>query len=245
MSLMPETAPEIDGLEIAGKCLPANTVSGDFFDYLESKQPNELAVVVGDVTGHGMKGAMNAVMTDGTLRMAAEETGTLSPASLMMKVNNVLTGSMEREMNVTMVIGMIDSDTKTLTLANAGHHAYPVLLRNGDIRILKMGGFPLGMRAGIQYREEQFSLASGDIVIFMTDGIIEVQDNEGQLYSDSGRLEKTLLSLQVERSNPEAMVDAIISDAMNFGGDKSSRDTKDNARLRLSDDMTVVVVKIK
>ena len=235
MSLMPETAPEIAGLDIAGKCLPANTVSGDFFDYLEGKQTNEFAVVVGDVTGHGMKGAMNAMMTDGILRMAAEETETLSPASLMMKVNNVLTSSMEREMNVTMVIGMIDSDTKKLTLANAGHHAHPVLLRNGDIRILKMGGFPLGMRAGIQYREEQFSLAIGDIVIFMTDGIIEVQDSEGKLYSDSGRLEKTLLSLRVEQSNPEVMVDAIISDAMNFGGDKSSRD----------DDMTVVVVKIK
>jgi serine phosphatase RsbU (regulator of sigma subunit) len=69
----------------------------------------------------------------------------------------------------------------------------------------------------------------------MTDGIIEAQDSENQLYSDSGRLEKTLLSLRVERSNPETMVDTILKDAMNFGGDKAKRD----------DDMTVVVAKIR
>ncbi|MCZ6776944.1 MAG: diguanylate cyclase, partial [Ignavibacteria bacterium] len=49
MSLMPETAPEVEGLQIAGKCVSANTVSGDFFDYLEGE--NEIAIVVGDVTG--------------------------------------------------------------------------------------------------------------------------------------------------------------------------------------------------
>ena len=72
MGLMPETAPLIEGVEIAGKCIPANTVSGDFFDYLEGKQPNEVVLVVADVCGKAMKGAMNAVMTDGILRMAAK-----------------------------------------------------------------------------------------------------------------------------------------------------------------------------
>ncbi len=69
MALMPEAAPSICGLEIAGKCLSATEVSGDFFDYLPGESSDEIAVVVGDVTGHGMKGAMNAVMVDGVLRM--------------------------------------------------------------------------------------------------------------------------------------------------------------------------------
>ena len=75
MSLMPETAPEIEGVEIAGKCIHANTVSGDFFDYIEGKQPNEIVLVVADVCGKAMKGAMNAVMTDGILRATAMEQG--------------------------------------------------------------------------------------------------------------------------------------------------------------------------
>lgn len=81
MGLMPEAAPEIEGLEVAGRCVSANTVSGDFYDYLQAN--GQIAIVVGDVTGHGMQGAMNAVMVDGVLRMAAKSHSyELSPATL-------------------------------------------------------------------------------------------------------------------------------------------------------------------
>ena len=233
MSLMPQTAPPLEGVEIAGRCLPANTVSGDFFDYLEGKHKSEVALVVADVTGKAMKGAMNAVMADGILRTAAIEQGQFTPASLMMTLNNALKGRMEQYMNVTMVIGTIDAEAKTLTLANAAHHAYPILLHDGESKTLKTGGLPLGMRAGIKYSEEQFQLQSGDVVIFMTDGIIEAQDSEGKMYSDSGRLEESISQFTVDLS-AEAMVDVILNDAMNFGGDKAQRD----------DDMTVVVAKM-
>jgi len=249
MSLMPDSAPPIEGVEIAGKCIPANTVSGDFFDYLESKRTNEVALVVADVTGKAMKGAMNAVMADGILRATGREQVQFTPASLMMTLNDVLKGSMEWGMNVTMVIAMINAAPNsgefgyTLTIANAAHHAHPLLLRRppdpasggkGEIQILKTGGLPLGMRAGARYSEEQFQLQSGDVVIFMTDGIIEAQDSKEQLYSDSGRLEETISQFTLDLS-AEAMVEAILNDAMNFGGDKSARD----------DDMTVVVAKIE
>ena len=249
MSLMPQTAPPIEGLEIAGKCVPANTVSGDFFDYLESKRKNEIGLVIADVCGKAMKGAMNAVMTDGILHAKAEEMENLSPASLMMKVNNILKARMERYMNVTMVIAVIHrnrSEGETiLTLANAAHHAYPLLLRlglsrnevtyrnQGDVQPLKTGGLPLGMRAGIEYSEEQFPLQSGDVVIFMTDGIIEAQNSEGKLYSESGRLEETISKFTLDLS-AKAMVDAILNDVLLFSGDKTTRD----------DDMTVVVAKV-
>jgi len=256
MSLMPQTAPPIEGLEIAGKCVPANTVSGDFFDYLESKRKNEIGLVIADVCGKAMKGAMNAVMTDGILHAKAEEMENLSPASLMMKVNNILKARMERYMNVTMVIGLIDIETKILTLANAAHHAYPLLLQlglsrnegaglssrrriettyrnQGDVQTLKTGGLPLGMRASVEYDEEQFPLQSGDVVIFMTDGIIEAQDSEGKLYSESGRLEEIISKFTLDLS-AKAMVDAILNDVLFFSGDKTTRD----------DDMTVVVAKV-
>jgi len=275
MSLMPETAPEIEGVEIAGKCIPANTVSGDFFDYLVGKRNNEIALIVADVTGKSMKGAMNAVMTDGILRAAAKEQEQFSPASLMVTLNDVLKGSMEWGMNVTMVIAMIHRNRvfrknhvleqsegsvaeweTTLTLANAAHHAHPLLLRlglssqepthafglanevtyrnQGEVQKLESGGLPLGMRAGVQYTEEQFELQSGDVLILMTDGIIEALDNEEHYYSDSGRLEETIRKFTQDIS-AEAMVDAIIGDAIAFGNGKASRD----------DDMTVVVAKIQ
>ncbi len=291
MSLMPDTAPLIEGLEIAGKCLPANTVSGDFFDYLTGQTQNEITLVVADVTGKAMKGAMNAVMTDGILRTAAIEQGQFTPASLMTTLNNILKDRLERYMNVTMVIGTIDTDAMTLTLANAAHHAYPLLLRrsqtflegkgferenprlslHGEIQTLKTGGMPLGMKACVQYTEEQFPLQSGDTMIFMTDGIIEARNSEEQQYSDSGRLEETILQFTPEQS-AESMVEAILNDAIDFGSDKLARDANPNdvlisplsfrrnsalatetnpngnqnknGRLRLTDDMTVVVAKV-
>ncbi|MBC8234006.1 SpoIIE family protein phosphatase [bacterium] len=234
MSLMPEVAPLIEGVEIAGRCLSANTVSGDFFDYFTGKSDNQITLVIADVTGKAMKGAMNAVMTDGILRTAAIEQGQFTPASLMITLNEVLKARLEQYMNVTMVIGMIDSETNTLTLANAAHHAYPILLRHGKIQTLKTGGLPLGMKAGIKYDEEQFPLQSGDVLILMTDGIIETQDSNEKNYSDSGRLENTISQFTPEMPS-EAMVDAIINDAIDFGRDRESRD----------DDMTVVVAKIR
>jgi len=254
MMLMPDKAPPIEGLEIAGKCLPANTVSGDFFDYLVGKGDNEIGLVVADVCGKAMKGAMNAMMTDGILHSVAKDMEKLSPASLMMGLNEVLKGRMEQYMNVTMVIAVISRNRVfdqnsvsegeiTLTLANAAHHAHPLLLRrppapasggNGEIQALKTGGLPLGMRAGIQYTEEQFELQSGDVLILMSDGIIEAKGSEENEYSESGRLEQTIRKFTLDLSS-EAMVDAIINDAIDFGGDKTNRD----------DDMTVVVAKVR
>ena len=233
MGLMPEVAPEIEGLEIAGKCLSANTVSGDFFDYLSGERSDEIAIVVGDVTGHGMQGAMNATLTDGVLQMAAEKADDLSPSALMTDVNNVLKPRMESGMNVTMVIGLINAKTKTLFLANAGHHAHPLILHDEAVRPLISKGMPLGMITGITYREVEFPLQSGDVLVFMTDGIIEVQDSDGTYYADSGLLEAAMAQFAASLS-AEGMVDVILNDAMAFGGDSAQRD----------DDMTVVVVKV-
>ena len=74
----------------------------------------------------------------------------------------------------------------------------------------------------------------GAMNVLMTDGVIEAQNSKGQMYSDSGRLEETISKFTVALS-AEAMVEAILNDAMNFGGDKAQRD----------DDMTVVVAKME
>ena len=232
MGLMPEIAPQVEELEIAGRCVSANTVSGDFFDYLQGS--NEITIVVGDVTGHGMRGAMNAMMTNGVLRMAAEKSESLTSASLMSDLNNVLVTRMEDQMNVTMVIGLINSVAKTLTLANAGHHAHPLLVRGGTVEPLVSKGMPLGMMAGISYREFEFQLQSGDVLVFMTDGIIEAKDSDGQEYQETDRLHQVIAQFTPDTS-AEVMVQALIDDATTFGANMTAEE---------EDDITVVVVKV-
>ena len=137
-------------------------------------------------------------------------------------------------MNVTMVIGLINSETKTMHLANAGHHAHPLLIRDGTVEPLLAKGMPLGMMAGISYREIEFVLQSGDVLVFMTDGIIEAKDNEGTEYQDTARLEQVLAQFTADTS-AEAMVTALINDATTFGADMTAEE---------EDDITVVVVKV-
>lgn len=127
-------------------------------------------------------------------------------------------------MNVTMVIALLDTQAMTLTLANAAHHAYPLLLRNGEVMALKSRGLPLGMKAGVEYREEVFGLQSGDLLVLMTDGIIEAHDSQGRMYGDSGRLERMLTGVTQDMS-AESMVDAIISDAIDYAGGERDDDT--------------------
>ena len=91
-----------------------------------------------------------------------------------------------------MVIGVINGVEKTLQLANAGHHAHPLLIRSGAVDPLVSKGMPLGMMAGIEYRQVEFQLQSGDVLVFMTDGIIEAKDSEGVEYQDTGRLQQVL-----------------------------------------------------
>ena len=149
----------------------------------------------------------------------------------MSKVNDTLTARMDPDMNVTMVIGLLDTRSMTLTLANAAHHAYPLLVRDGVVTELKARGLPLGMKAGIQCRGETFGLQPGDVVVLMTDGIIEAHDTDGRLYGDSGRLEQVLAGF-IQDMTAEGMVDAVIHDAINYSGDTRE------------DDMTVVFAKL-
>ena len=123
---------------------------------------------------------------------------------------------------------------KTLVLANAGHHAHPQLLRNGQLTPLLAKGMPLGMMAGISYREIAFELQSGDVIVFMTDGIIEAKDSNGQEYQETDRLSHVLAQFTADTS-AEAMVTALIDDATTFGADMTPEE---------EDDITVVVVKV-
>lgn len=121
-----------------------------------------------------------------------------------------------------------------MVFASAGHHAHPLLIRDGTAEQLIAKGMPLGMMGGISYREIEFELQSGDVVVFMTDGIIEAKDNSGTEYQDTDRLQQVLAQFTSD-TPAEAMVSALINDATAFGAGMTTEE---------EDDITVVVVKM-
>ena len=232
MGLIPQTAPEVTGFEIAGVCNSARTVSGDFFDYVPLSN-GTLAVVLADVTGKGMKGAMNAVLSSGALHSVAQLEG--SPSEMLRALNQNLYPRFQRYTNCAMAILTIDPENKTFKYANAGI-PYPIVKRGeDDIEELSIDGTPLGAFRSPEYQETpSIELKSGNLIILFSDGITEASrsDNSDQLYMEADRLAGLIKGLD-KTINAEAVIAAIINDVRDFSGD-----TQQN------DDMTIVVIKV-
>ena len=232
MGLIPQTAPEVPGFEIAGVCISARTVSGDFFDYVPLGN-GVLAVVLADVTGKGMKGAMNAVLSSGALHSVAQLE--VSPSQMLQALNNNLYPRFQRYTNCAMAILTINPEDKTLKYANAGI-PYPMIKRGSDdIEELTIDGTPLGAFRSSGYQETpSIELKSGNLIILFSDGITEASrsDNSDQLYMETDHLASLIKGLD-KTMKAEAVIEAIINDVRDFSGDAQQ-----------NDDMTIVVIKV-
>ena len=231
MGLIPQTAPEVPGFEIAGVCISARAVSGDFFDYVPLGN-GALAVVLADVTGKGMKGAMNAVLSSGALYSIAQLE--LSPSQMLWALNQNLYPRLQRYTNCAMGILTIDPTDKTFKYANAGI-PYPIIKRGeGDVEEISIDGLPLGAFKSSEYEETPpIELKSGNTIILFSDGITEASqsNNFDQLYMETDRLTHLIKGLD-KTMNAEAVIDAITNDVRDFSGDAQQ-----------NDDMTIVVIK--
>jgi hypothetical protein len=171
--LVPIKLPYVRGLRLDGVYIPAAEVGGDFYQIFPL--PNDsVLIVIGDVSGKGLKAAMTGSQVVGALRSLAQER--LAPARILARLNDQLTGSTDSGF-VTCCAAHISADG-LLTLANAGHLSP---YRNGE-ELKTEAGFPLGMVSGIEYGETSVSLESGDQLTFLSDGVVEARNTVGELF---------------------------------------------------------------
>jgi hypothetical protein len=171
--LVPLALPEIPGLRMQAAYLPANDVGGDFYQVLEQLDGTML-LLVGDVSGKGLKAAMTGVLTIGAAcALAAEAPG---PAALLERLNREMM-RFRKDGFVTCVCLRIARDGMA-TIASAGH---PAPYRDGE-EVLLSAGFPLGLIAGADYTETMLPLAPGDTLTFLTDGVVEARNAAGELF---------------------------------------------------------------
>jgi hypothetical protein len=178
--LIPTQLPSSQNFLLESAYLPVNGVGGDFFQVLP--QPDgSMLIVVGDVSGKGLQAAMNASTLVGALRNELSH----DPATVLNNLNHVLVGagslpgSSERPVLsfATCVCARIYPDG-TMTIANAGHlHPY----RDGREMDL-VADLPLGVIPGAHYEEKEFELKVGDRLIFLSDGVVEASNSQGELF---------------------------------------------------------------
>jgi sigma-B regulation protein RsbU (phosphoserine phosphatase) len=207
ITFLPAQDPQINGFDISGINIPSADVGGDYYDFIPIVE-NQLGVAIGDVSGKGIPAAL--IMAAFRASLKAEIRNNFAIRAILMKVNNLLFESLERNNYVTAIYSVLDSKNRVLTFSNAGHN--PPLLRrtNGQIQDLREGGLALGTFANSAYEERPVSLESGDILLFYTDGVTEAKNKADEefgltrllqcLEDSKGQSAKNIINFIVDRT---------------------------------------------
>jgi len=231
MSIMPQSDPQIQGFDISGVCIPANSVGGDFFDYMWlDRKKTRFGIAIGDVSGKAMNAAMTAVMSSGMIFIETDDSPPIHKA--LSRVNRSLYFKTEKQMFTALCLVALDLNDKSVTFTNAGLHE-PLLKSGGKVMEQKSEGpkLPLGAKKDTAYEESRMSMKSGDLLVLITDGIPEAMNYSKSFYGFS-RLKTFIETMNTDSMTAEEIKLEIVGDVENFSGNTSQYD-----------DMTVIVIK--
>jgi serine phosphatase RsbU (regulator of sigma subunit) len=223
-SLLPREQPQAAGLDVGAVYASSARmdVGGDVYDFLELAD-GRLAVVLGDVTGHGIDAAADMAMAKFVFRSLAREHS--EPSEFLAAANEIVLEEIGDGKFITMLYVTADGRAGEVACASAGHPS-PRIVRAGGVEPLGVRGLALGIAGDQAYEAERVSLEPGDAAVLFTDGLLEAR-REGELYGE----ERLDASLARHASLPaEQLAVALVEDCRAFGGE-------------LSDDCAVVVLK--
>ena len=232
MSLMPTESPQIKGFDIIGRCIPADHVGGDFFQYFPISG-SRLAISLADVTGHAMEAAIPVVMFSGILDTQVETGNTLE--DLFTKLNRSLCRNLAgRRTYVCFTMGELDTATRIFRLSNGGcPYPYHYKAITGEITELQVNAYPLGVHIETIYPVIETQLEPGDRIVFCSDGIIEAENSERELFGFERTAETIRRGCSQDLSAPQ-ILDYLINEVKTFTGSNPQ-----------GDDQTIVVLQVE
>jgi phosphoserine phosphatase RsbU/P len=202
--LLPSRAPALAGYQVAGRSVPAETVGGDYFDYIEIN-PRRWGIAVGDVSGKGLPAALVMANLQATLR--GQTAWSDSVAQCIERSNKLLYRSTAAGTFVTLFYGQLDLDTHTLTWTNAGHNRPLVIHADGSLHSLVDGGLVLGVMPEQRYPTRILELAPGDTLVVYSDGVTECMNAQREEFGDAALAD---LLRRCAHLPPAAIIDAIL-----------------------------------
>ena len=234
MGMLPETAPQLEGLEIAARTIPAREVGGDFYDFIEFKTDGadpRLGIIIADVSGKGVSAGLLMAGARSTYRVLLDADPTVS--EVMNTANQRLNQDVRKGMFIALMYAVLDPRARTLVLSNAGQ-THPILCEPGaDPRYIETEGdsFPLGIIADCSYEETKLDLAAGSSVVFYTDGAVEAMNAAQELYG----FDRFLASVAAARElNAPVLLDRLLEDIAQFVGGTEQHD-----------DITIIVARVE
>ncbi len=227
LRLLPTDAPSHPHAEMAVRFLPARTIGGDLYDFLDYG-PNRTAIVMGDVSGKAAPAALFAALVSGIMRAAAAQQP--DPAQMLKLLNDAMQERKLESQYVTMLFALWNDENQTLQVANSGA-VQPVFCRAGQSDTVRAEGFPLGMFPDVTYEELSVATQPGDAIVFVSDGILDAENEKEEMYGQD-RLAGLLCA---NRDLPALEIaDAILADVARFQGSKDR-----------FDDETIIVLRVR
>ena len=224
-SLLPRGLPEVEGLEVGAvyESSARVEVGGDVYDFLRLPD-GELAVVLGDASGHGIAATADMALTKFAFRSLVRLYP--DPAALLAQTNEVAFGELAGGNFVTMACVTVDPTTGAVFAASAGHPPIRVLAADGSISLLAPQGLALGIEADQTYETAHATLEPGAALCIFTDGLVEAR-RDGDQYGEE-RLHRALIDGR--ELSAQALAEHVVADARAFAGDPD-------------DDYAVVVIR--
>ncbi len=229
MNLLPPEHPKLENFDIWSISYPAQQVGGDFFDYFTVSE-NVIGLCVGDVAGKGIPAALYMAVTSSILQ--AKAIGEISTKQVLFNTNHILCQKITKYKSVVVAYGVIDLSTHLLRISNCGLVSPIYFPANAPktCKYLKVKGMPLGITRRAKYDELELNLYSGDVLVLTSDGIIEAQNKEGEMFG----LKRMEQVIHKYRSSTSAkIIDQLLASVQIFVNDTPQYD-----------DITVMVVKV-
>lgn len=208
-SLLPKTLPTFEKIQLSTFYRSAFDVGGDYYDALKLSE-TKLFAILADVSGKGVPAALIMSSLKGVVRSKVENAADLG--EVVNYINNFLSRSLPSDRFVTAIFVLVDSESKTLQVINAGHNESPFFI-DGKFYSSKAGGLPLGILEDNAYSTEKFSYMNDLVFFTYTDGLTEARNPKKDEYGWE-RLQ-SLMQL-IKRDNTDVIVNSIIDSVDTF-----------------------------
>lgn len=186
---------------------PAKEVGGDLYDFY--MDGNRLYFLIGDVSGKGIPASLFMAITRSLFRTLSQQV--VSPAKIVMEMNNSIADNNESNMFVTLIVGILDLETGVVKICNAGHNP-PILIHpDGKVSFLEFNTqLFVGVMEGNHYVDEEITLEKGTKIFLYTDGVTEAENAEKELYGDDKLIETlTVQAASDVRTTVNVIVESI------------------------------------
>lgn len=229
--LLPKESPKVPGIDIAAFSEPALEVGGDYFDFIWIDEEH-LGVVIGDVSGKGIPGALVMSMVRSILR--AESRNNFSPASVLKLVNEYMRQDTKANVFITMTYAVINISNRTIRFARAGHE--PLITynpSNDKPHLYTPNGIALGLVSEDIFNitvDTEITLAEDDLVVLYTDGVVEAMNDKSEEFGQDRFLE---VLRSVQNGSARSVIDGVMNDIRKF-----------TREIPQHDDITMITFKV-